>query len=99
MTTIIPEVFIIMSAMTVAVDPALKTIAAQLRELGYNVVTYGKYNYPIDALVYIGESLAAYKVTGSNTAGGVGVLMINAQNKTIRQIDTALKNKTYTPLF
>ena len=59
-----------MSAMTVAVDPALKTIAAQLRDR-YNVVTYGKYNYPIDALVYIGESLAAYNVTGSNTAESV----------------------------
>ena len=88
-----------MWALIGAVDPALKPIAAPLRELGYNGVTYGKYFYPIDALVYTRESLAAYNVTGSNTAGGVGVLMINAKNKTIGQIDAVLKNKTYTPLF
>lgn len=85
--------------MIVAVAPALKKIAAGLRELGYDVVTYGKYNHPIDAFVYLGESLASSKVISSAATGSYGVLMVNAQNKTIKQIDSILKSRTYTPLF
>lgn len=85
--------------MIVAVSPTLGVIARQLRELGYNVVTYGKYNYPIDALVYVGESLKTAKVTGAASPGWHGVLMVNAENKTIAQIDYMLKNRTFSPLF
>ncbi len=85
--------------MTVAVSPMLTTIAEQLRELGYDVVCYGSYKYPIDALVYSGESLSEANVLSAGTGGTYGVLMINAQNKTIKQIDNALKNRVYTPLF
>ena len=85
--------------MIVAVTPNLNTLANQLRELGYDVVMYGSYNHPIDALVYSGESLATSNVTSANTGGSYGVLMINALNKTINQIDNSLKNRTYTPLF
>lgn len=85
--------------MIVAVTPGLKNLATQLRELGYEVVTYGQYNHPIDALVYSGESLATTNVTSANTGNSFGVLMVNAQNKTIKQVDNSLKNRTYTPLF
>lgn len=85
--------------MIVAVTPGLNTLAEQLRELGYDVVTYGAYKYPIDALVYSGESLAAANVISANTGGAFGVLMINSSNKSVKQIDNALKNRTYTPLF
>ena len=83
--------------MTVAVTKGLAALAEQLRALGYNVVTYGEYTYPIDALIYLGEGLARFGVTSA--AGAPGVLMINAKDKTISQIDGALKRRTYTPLF
>lgn len=85
--------------MIVAVSPSLPNIAEQLRDLGYDVVSYGSYKYPIDALVYSGESLVSMNVFSANSGSLYGVLMINAQNKTIKQIDNALKNRIYTPLF
>lgn len=85
--------------MIVAVSSALTTIAEQLRGLGYNVVTYGKYNYPIDAFVYTDENLLSANVMGAATPGWHGVLMINAENKTINQIDYMLKNRIFSPLF
>ncbi|OQB14600.1 MAG: hypothetical protein BWY15_01112 [Firmicutes bacterium ADurb.Bin193] len=85
--------------MTVAVTSNLTTIAAQLRDLGYDVVTYGAYNYPIDAIVYSGEALSEANVTTANVSSSAGVLMINAKNKTIKQIDNSLKNRVYSPLF
>ncbi|NLB80987.1 MAG: hypothetical protein GX800_05125 [Clostridiaceae bacterium] len=85
--------------MVVAVTSVLGAVAQQLRALGYNVVEYGKYNYPIDALVYLGEGLLSSRMLGCADSSGQGVLMVNAQNKTIAQIDYALKNRVYTPLF
>lgn len=85
--------------MVVAVTPGLNNLANQLRELGYEVVTYGKYNHPIDALVYSGEILAETNVVSANTGSSYGVLMINAKNKSLKQVDNSLKNRTYTPLF
>ncbi|MDR0406216.1 MAG: YkuS family protein [Clostridiales bacterium] len=89
--------------MIVAVTPELTRLAGQLRELGYDVVTYGAYRRPVDALVYSGQGLAAREVganlTGANTGGSYGVLMVNASNKTVSQIDNSLKNRAYTPLF
>ncbi|MCK9479295.1 MAG: YkuS family protein [Firmicutes bacterium] len=85
--------------MIVAVTPALRTVAEQLRERGYNVVTYGKYNHPIDALIYTGENLLSANIIASAAPGWHGVLMINAENKTISQIDYMLKNRVFSPLF
>jgi hypothetical protein len=91
------------NGMIVAVTPELTRLAGQLRELGYDVVTYGAYRRPVDALVYSGQGLAAREVganlTGANTGGSYGVLMVNASNKTVSQIDNSLKNRAYTPLF
>ncbi|MDD3766314.1 MAG: YkuS family protein [Eubacteriales bacterium] len=84
--------------MTVAVAPQLKTLAGQLRERGYNVVTYGKYKYPVDALVYVG-SMEDYRTLKGSTVGHFGILMINATNKTVDEVDNALKNRLYSPLF
>jgi len=83
----------------VAVAQNLKTIAEQLRKLGYEVVTYGEYNFPIDAFVYTGENLLSANVIESASPSWNGILMINAENKSIKQIDFILKNRTYTPLF
>lgn len=84
--------------MTVAISPELNTLANQLRERGYNVVTYGKYNYPIDALVYTGK-MEDYRTLKGSTMGYFGILMVNATNKSVDEVDIALKNRLYSPLF
>lgn len=86
--------------MTVAVMKGLFNIAEELRALGYDVVTYGEYQYPIDAMVYMGENLDKISFTSANVGGGrSGVLMVNATNKSIQEIHNTLKTRLYSPLF
>jgi len=85
--------------MVVAVTKGQTELSSQLRELGYDVVTYGEYNLPIDAIVYSGSSLTSSQMTNSNFGSSYGVLMISANNHTIKEIDNTLKKRTYSPLF
>lgn len=85
--------------MTVAITQGMQYIGERLRELGYNVVEYGKYKNRIDAVVYSGHYLAAAQMVSTNFSGNNGVLMINATNKTIEQIDQYLKRKVYSGLL
>ncbi|MBZ4644763.1 MAG: hypothetical protein PWR27_1547 [Petroclostridium sp.] len=98
--------------MVVAVQRGLESVKDKLRERGYDVVTFGEYNYPIDAVVYTGNgletsyiknnnmpNLASHTLGFGNIDRSYGVLLINATNKTIEEIDTILKRKVYSPLF
>ena len=85
--------------MVVAVTKGQTELSNQLRELGYDVVTYGEYNLPIDAIVYSGASMANAPMTNANFGSSYGVLMISATNRTIKEIDNILKKRTYSPLF
>jgi len=77
-------------------------ICEKLREAGYEVVTFGRYNYPIDAVLYSGAEMPAMNactgVFDANRSGG-GIFMINCENKSIDEIDNILKNRVYTPIF
>ena len=46
--------------MVVAVQSELRHIAQYLRKVGYEVVSYETYPYPIDALVYHGSGFSFY---------------------------------------
>lgn len=98
--------------MVVAVQRGLGHIKDKLRESGYEVVTLGEYNYPIDAIIYTGNGFETSYITNSNMPnltshtmglndGGrsYGVLMINIANKSIAQIEEILKRRSYSPLF
>lgn len=86
--------------MVVAVMKGLNHIAESLRELGYDVVTYGEYFHNIDALVYVGKEMAGFTVSSDVLREGQqGVLMVNATNKNIAEISDTLKRRLYSPLF
>ena len=98
--------------MVVAVQKGLENIKEKLREKGYDVVTFGEYNYPIDAVVYSGNSIdmsyiknnnipnmTAHQYDYDNSARGYGVLMVNATNKSVEDLDHMLRSRTYSPLF
>lgn len=90
--------------MVVAVQKGHENIKQQLRVRGYDVVTIGEYHQAIDAMIYFGsitedaQMKAGMDMTFSNGISN-GVLMINAQNKSISEIDMILKQKVYSPLF
>lgn len=89
--------------MVVAVQKGLMGIKNSLIELGYDVVTYGEFNGIIDALVYSGsmynDNLKMGSVQMMNFSENQRILMINATNKSINEIDLILKKKVYSPLF
>lgn len=86
--------------MIVAITKPLRALASQLRDRGYDVVTYGEYRHPVDAVIYSGEDSSQLFYATSNVATGTrGVLLINARDKNIAEIDKTLKSRLYSPLF
>lgn len=84
--------------MTVAIQNGLENLASSLRDYGFDVVKYGQYNYPIDALIYSGTHMpyTSSVSSGENTGG---VFMVNAYGKSPSEIVQILQRRTYTPLF
>ncbi|NLM50008.1 MAG: hypothetical protein GX196_03540 [Clostridiaceae bacterium] len=87
--------------MIVAVQKGLNELKEQLRNMGYDVVTYLEYDHPIDAIVYenIDISQNLFSSNYHSFDGNFGILMVNAKNKTAQEIDAILKKKVYSPLF
>lgn len=90
----------------VAVQNGLDSIKAGLKELGFEVVDIEKYNYPIDAIVYEGNSFQISYVSRNNmpemTMGkraNYGVFMVNSLGKTVGEIADMLNTRYYSPLF
>ena len=84
--------------MIIAVQKGMGDTGEQLRARGFDVVTYGEYNYPIDAVVYMGnkQSPLMMNMTADNQSS---VLMVNATGKTPDDIEEILNRRLYTPLF
>lgn len=85
--------------MTVAVQKGLEHLAEALRGYGFDVVIYGEYQYPVDALVYMGERMPLTQSVSSANHAHHGVFMINARGKSTDEIAQILNRRTYTPLF
>lgn len=90
----------------VAVHGGTDEIKKGLKEKGYEVVDIESYNYPIDAIVYEGNSFQISYVSGNNVPvmingqrSSYGVFMINSQGKTVDQIDEMLRMRCYSSLF
>ncbi|MBC7765306.1 MAG: YkuS family protein [Hyphomonadaceae bacterium] len=88
--------------MIVAVQKGMEHLKENLRLLGYEVVTYGEYHYPIDALVYMGSisSLSMHVNSSTDTEqAGKGVFLVNGTQKSVSDIDQMLKHRSYSPIF
>lgn len=91
---------------TVAVQKGLEDIKKGLKSKGYEVVDFGDYNYPIDALIYL-DNIMEFSLTAVNNLSegysgkrnNYGVFMVNSKGKTIEEIDQMLKRRCYTPLI
>ncbi len=95
----------------VAVQKGMEGIKGKLEERGYQVVYYDEYQHPIDAFVYHGHGgdgilenfhvpvMMDSFIQHGEEQHGTGVLMVNALNRDIVEIDRTLRTKTYSPLF
>lgn len=84
----------------------LDKIKSELIKRGYDVVNAENYNYPIDAIIYEGNSFQISHISrnnmpemGTGTRANYGVLLINSFGKSIDEIEDMLKNRYYSPLF
>lgn len=92
--------------MVVAIQRELEDIKSELTKRGFNVVCIENYNYPVDAIIYTGNSFNISYISSNNmpqlTMGQrtqYGVFIINSKGKTIDEIEEMLKSRCYTPLF
>lgn len=92
--------------MVIAVQKGLENLAGQLRNMAFEVVVYGEYAHPIDAVVYHGDSgvgsvtnSVISSVSSSGIPGNHGIFMVNANGKSAADIANILRRRTYTPLF
>jgi len=90
----------------VAVQQGLDDIKSGLREKGFEVVDLETYNYPIDAIVYEGNSFQISYISRNNIPemtmgkrGNYGVFIVNSLGKTIDEIADMLNTRYYSPLF
>ena len=85
--------------MTVAVQKGLEHLSDALRRYGFDVVVYGEYQYPVDALVYVGDSMPLTASVSSANHEHHGVFLVNAHGNSADEIVQFLNRRTYTPLF
>lgn len=93
--------------MVIAVQKGLNAIGCALKDRGYEVVDAESYQYPIDAMVYEGNSFQISYISrnnmpvemSTNSRANYGIFIINASGKSIDQIEDMLKTRYYSPLF
>ncbi|MGI6776837.1 MAG: YkuS family protein [Acetivibrionales bacterium] len=90
----------------VAIQKGLEEIKEALESRGYEVVDAESYGYPIDAIIYKGSSFQVSYISRNNmpTMGlgirpNYGVMIINARDKSVDEIEDMLKTRYYSPLF
>ncbi|HHV28890.1 YkuS family protein [Acetivibrio mesophilus] len=90
----------------VAVQSGLDILKQELKRRGFEVVDLETYNYPIDAIVYEGNSFQISHISRNNmpemTTGqraNYGVFIVNAFGKSIGEIEDMLRTRYYSPLF
>lgn len=92
--------------LVVAVQSSLQNIKEELKKRGFDVVDLETYNYPIDAIVYEGNSFQISHISRNNMPemnsglrANYGVFIINSLGKSIDEIEDMLKSRYYSPLF
>lgn len=95
--------------MVIAVEVGLEETSRKLKERGYTIVSYPEYAGVVDAFICkdnipnnmgvfqdneIDSPLESYAYSKQH-----GILIINATNKSISQIEDILETRVYSPLF
>jgi len=82
----------------IAVQNDLEEIKNELKNKGYEVVDFNAGGY-IDAVVYKDIYSGLGNVNNSADGNAYGAILINANNKTIEQIEYIIETRRYEKLF
>ncbi len=98
-----------MYVVIIGIQKGLDSLKEQLEKRGYYVVEAEQFQHGVDVYIYRGiqaegvlENFSVTKqapMAGIRDSSSLGVLMINAYNKTIDEIEEILQNRVYTSLF
>lgn len=84
--------------MIISVQDNLKELMLNLESLGYTVHKFSDQKAS-DVYIYSGRDTKMSNMTSSIDATERGTLLINADNKSLKEILYAINNRTYSPLF
>lgn len=84
--------------MIISVQDNLKEVILNLQSLGYNVHKFSE-GVPSDIYIYKDEELGLSNLTNHIRTPDRGALLINIDNKSMKEILYAINNRTYSPLF
>lgn len=82
----------------IAVQDNLDEIKTALREKGYEIVGFQDQG-AIDAIVYIDDYEGLKNVNNQDETNPYGAIMINANNKSIEEIQYIIETRRYGKLF
>ncbi len=84
--------------LNIAVENGLESIKSYFYKKGYNIVELN--NSHIDAVIYLRSINLSQSISNSMSSHNkVGILMINAYQKSNEEIERILKSRLYSPLF
>lgn len=83
--------------MIVAIQKGLNHMSESLRGMGFDVVVYGEYNYPVDAIVCLGVNTGL--MMSADNFGMSEILLVDCKDKSPTEVADILRRRLYTPLF
>lgn len=84
--------------MIVAVERGLEEIKKHLENSGFNVVYADGFRGAIDAYVYENAGISyinSYNLYAQGNGLNSGVLIVNAKNKSLKDVEEILRNRVY----
>lgn len=85
--------------MVISLSPEIMHLKEPLEGLGFSVVPFSQNSIPVDALLYYDENFISTNGLLMNTQTTHGILLVNVRNKSIEEIETILRYRTYSPLI
>ena len=85
--------------MVISLSPELIHLKHPLEDRGFSTVPFSETNLPVDALLYDDENFISRNGLLTSARTTQGILFVNVRNKSIQEIETILKERTYSPLL
>lgn len=84
--------------MKVSVEDSMTALKKNLKDLGYEVYNFSE-NISSDVYIYSERSTGLHNLSNSINPDSNGSLLIDADGKSIGEIQYILKHRVYSPLF
>lgn len=84
--------------MRISIEEGLENLKQGLSDLGYEVYSF-RDNVSSDAYIYSERNTGLHNLKNSINPGSEGSLLVDADGKSLREIEYILNHRVYSPLF